>query len=136
MSSTLIFVWLNIDLISYGYPAVTSIELVVLMPPLSAVITAVPIFPGVNKPLESISPDVELQFTGLRITDPLESLTVALNCTIWSVLTVDWCWSIVMLDGVEAITGAAICTKNNPTNKATDNLFTVIPEFSSLSIVV
>ncbi|MGB2121328.1 MAG: hypothetical protein ACPH17_06850, partial [Candidatus Poseidoniaceae archaeon] len=76
-----------------------------------------------NKPVESICPEVELQLTGLEIIDPLESLTLALNCTTWSVLTEDWCWSIVMLEGVEATTGAVICTRINPINKATDNLF-------------
>jgi len=99
-------------------------------------ITVVPIIPGVNKPVESMCPDVALQLTGLERMVPLESLTIALNSTTWSALTEDWCWSMVMLDGVEAITGAAICTRINPTNTATDNLFTAIPKFSKLSIVV
>lgn len=43
---------------------------------------------------------------------------------------------MVMLDGVEAVTGARICTSNNPTNIATDNLFTAIPNFSMLPIVL
>ena len=105
-------------------------------PPLSAVITVIPIIPGVNNPVESMCPDVVLQLTALEIIDPPESLTVALSCTTWSVLTEDWCWSIVTLDGVEAITGAAICTRINPISTATENLFTVIPNFSKLSIVV
>ena len=81
-------------------------------------------------------PDVVLQFTGLERIEPLESLTVALSCTTWSVLTEDWCWSMVMLDGVEAIAGAAICTRISPISTATDNLFTVIPNYSKLSIVL
>ena len=130
------FVWLNMDLISNGYPFVTSIDVVELTPPLSAVITEVPIIPGVNNPVESMCPDVALQLIGLERIEPLESLTVALNCTTWSALTEGWCWPMVMLDGVEAITGAAICTRINPINTATDNLFTVIPNISKLSIVV
>ena len=78
---------MNPDCIPTGQPATTLIEVEEFTFPLLAVIMACPTIPGVNKPSESIAPELADQIIGSLIGLPDESLTIAEKRTAWSALT-------------------------------------------------
>ena len=64
---------------STGHPGDTITDVEELIPPLDAVMVAIPVIPGVKSPSASIEPELEIQLICSLIGLPEESFTVAEN---------------------------------------------------------